>query len=300
MIGFKQIHSSSTESLTTDNLRELKQLLQTAQAQRQEIKSELACAEAEDRRFCQKYYSWKDGILLKRVFKNSFSRHKANAENSTAKVEELQEQLGLTTIATHLEIDKEQGELYFRMRDEFAALTGCSCVWGLTMERSADQFRERTTVNSTVERRRVTLTLSTCELIDWEQKVPLLKSANGGELYLYPGFIIYRLSSEAFSLIMSTELKVSATVVEFREGDGVPSDSPVITYAWAKENKDGTPDRRFANNQQIPVVHYGRLALRSGTGLWEEFLFSVPDRLKAFVTAWMAFETSFGTEVPPS
>ena len=179
------------------------------------------------------------------------------------------------------------------MRDEFAALSGCSAIWGLVRERSVDQYRERTTADAAVDRKPVSLSVDTCDLIQWEQGVPHFKNGNGGDIYLYPGFIIYRAAKGAFSLISSHDLQVHAVMVDFHEEWAIPSDSRTVGYDWAKQNKDGSRDRRFVNNYQIPVVQYGRLSLKSDTGLWEEFLFSAPERLKNFVNVWAAFESSF-------
>jgi hypothetical protein len=45
-------------------------------------------------------------------------------------------------------------------------------------------------------------------------------------------------------------------------------------------NKKGGPDRRFSNNQELPVMGYGALALSSDTGLNELFYVSNPDVLE--------------------
>jgi DNA-directed RNA polymerase subunit RPC12/RpoP len=135
--------------------------------------------------------------------------------------------------------------------------------------------------------------LGSCDLIRWEQEVPHLQNANGGDIFLYPGFILYRASRTAFSVIAFHDVKLMAAAVKFHEEDGVPSDSKVIGQTWAKTNKDGSRDKRFADNYQIPIALYGELTLRSETGLWEEFQFSNPERLERFVRAWNAFVASF-------
>jgi hypothetical protein len=49
---------------------------------------------------------------MKRLFKQSFAARKESAETAAAKLEELQEQLRLTTIATEITVDREQAEPY--------------------------------------------------------------------------------------------------------------------------------------------------------------------------------------------
>ena len=109
----------------------------------------------------------------------------------------------------------------------------------------------------------------------------------------FPGFILYRAAREAFSLIQYQDIRGNATNIRFQEEENVPSDSTVVGSTWAKANKDGSRDRRFANNYQIPMVQYGHLTLKSTSGLWEEFHFSNLDRMVKCLTALNAFTSSF-------
>jgi len=82
-------------------------------------------------------------------------------------------------------------------------------------------------------------------------------------------------------------------MIQFQEEEAVPKGSTVIGQAWAKANKDGNRDKRFANNYQIPIALYSSLSMESDSGLWEEFQFSNPERLKRFLEAFNKFESSF-------
>ena len=69
--------------------------------------------------------------------------------------------------------------------------------------------------------------------------------------------------------------------------------SIVIGKTWAKANKDGSRDRRFADNYEIPIAQYGAIALKSGSGLWEEFQFSNLQKLLNFADSLNIFTASF-------
>jgi hypothetical protein len=291
----EEVHSASTELLTSGSLQDLKKLIQTAYEERRDIESQLATARREDTEASAKYLSWKNGFLLKRLFKKPFAKRKADSETASAKVAELGEQLLLTTIATHIEIGKEQAEPFFRMRDDFASLTECAAIWDIKAHQATDQFRERTTATMRISRAPARLSLASCDLIQWEEKVPHLQNAKGGELFLYPGFILYRAAQSAFSVIDYHDVKEKAEVIKFYEEQGVPTDAKVIGQTWAKANKDGSPDKRFVNNRQIPIVAYGHMTLKSNSGLWEEFEFSNPERMARFAEAFNGFVTTFGT-----
>jgi len=49
----------------------------------------------------------------------------------------------------------------------------------------------------------------------------------------------------------------------FVENEAVPTDAEIISRTWRYTNKSGGPDRRFANNPEIPVVRYASIAMKS-------------------------------------
>ena len=293
MAPVTEIHSASTELLTSDSLQDLKKLIQTAFREREEISSELSSSRTEKEEASRRFDSWNDGFLLKRMFKKAFDKRKERFETEEAKVSELQEQLRLSTIETYIELESEQADLFYRLKDEFARLTECKSVWDVKTRQATDQFHERTTAGQHVGRDRVTLGLGRCDLFHWEQDVPLFRNSKGGGFFLYPGFILYRAARQAFSILEYHDVIGTASMTSFHESEGVPSDSKVIGQTWAKCNKDGSRDRRFAGNYQIPVVQYGQISFRSGSGLWEEFFCSQPDRALAFANALRRFTGSF-------
>ena len=78
----------------------------------------------------RKYESWNNGFLFKRASsRKPLPSAKPILRRETAKVEELEEQLRLTTIATHIEVENEQANFYYRLKDEFAAMCECAAIW---------------------------------------------------------------------------------------------------------------------------------------------------------------------------
>src|SRR5439155_600013 len=172
-------------------------------------------------------------------------------------------------------------------------------IWDITSQRATDRVRERTQAVRTVSRERVKFGLANCNLIQWEHNIPHLQNINGGDLFLYPGFILYRAAKTAFSVIDYHDVNLKCGLVSFSEDKSVPSDAKVVSQTWAKVNKDGSRDRRFADNYQIPIVEYGTLTVKSDTGLWEEFQISNPERLFRFGEAFKAFSESFSKQSSP-
>ena len=63
-------------------------------------------------------------------------------------------------------------------------------------------------------------------------------------------------------------------VTRFVETDPVPKDAKIIGQTWLKVNKNGTPDKRFKNNRQVPVCEYGKILVTSNSGLHIELMCS--------------------------
>lgn len=55
--------------------------------------------------------------------------------------------------------------------------------------------------------------------------------------------------------------------LNFVETEGVSADTEVIGQTWQYVNKNGTPDKRYTNNRQLPICAYGELKISSVTGL---------------------------------
>ena len=88
-----EIHSTSTELLTSDSLEQLRRLLTDAYNERDELTREISSATSEANFATKRYQNWERGFLLKRLFKQSFATRKETAETAVAKLAELQEQL---------------------------------------------------------------------------------------------------------------------------------------------------------------------------------------------------------------
>src|ERR1700733_12340323 len=104
-------------------------------------------------------------MLLKKLLKKSFEKRRETYGTDSAKVAEYEEQLKLSTIPTEIHIEKEQANLYYRLRDEFADLYECDAIWDVKTRQATDQYDERTTAVMAIGRERVSFELSGCELI---------------------------------------------------------------------------------------------------------------------------------------
>lgn len=280
------IKSAGSGALTTAGLGEFKRLLEQAHREYRETSRELASARAQEQTNVDKYNQWNSGWLLRRVFKSKFRQLAAAAEEATARREELQEQESLSRLSTQIELPQGVSQAFHRMRDEFSLLAKSARIWDTVGQRNTSRVTERTAATRVVSRESVSFRLGKCEVIESEWNVPHMANANGGDIFLYPGFVLYFVSTETFALLEYKEVDLGSSSTRFFEEEAMPHDSKVVGQTWSKTNKDGTPDRRFKDNYQIPVAEYGKVVLSSSTGLNEEYMISNAEQTKAFANSW--------------
>jgi hypothetical protein len=285
-----EIHSASTATLTTEELEPVKELLTKAQEERSRLLPELWTAKEEAARLKNKYQRWSTGWLFRRLFKGRFLQLGEMATEAADKQAELEEQERLSRLATEFDLPDDLKDRFGRLCDAVAALAGSQCIWDTISSVVTDRYRERTTASQSIQRQPVGVSLGTCDLIQSSLKVPHLMNANGGELFLYPAFILYFVAQQAFALIDIRDVTLSYNPMSFIEEGSVPSDAELVGHTWKKANKDGSPDRRFANNYQIPILKYGDVRLTSHSGLNEAYMISNESLANAFGQAFADFQ----------
>jgi len=288
-----EIASAGTSELTSEGLVQFKKLLTKAQEQRNSVLRDLEHAASESSRTSDEYTAWKGGWFLRRVLRKRFEQLEKDAEEWQARYAELQEQEALSRLRTEFRIPDSVRGAFSRLSNSFVAMANCSKIWDAISSVTTDRSRERTSASSAITRLEVRFSLSKCDLIEAEMNVPHLANANGGDLFIYPGFVLYYLSEEAFVLLEVAQVEIEFQLSPFMEEETVPPDSQIVRHTWKKVNKDGSPDRRFANNYQIPIVEYGDLTIKSGTGLHERYMLSNSAATEEFVTQWSEFRKLF-------
>lgn len=89
--------------------------------------------------------------------------------------------------------------------------------------------------------------------------VPAWAGANGWQLYFLPDCLLLlngpTLHTAPYAQL-STAVTTSSMIL-----DVAPSDAKVVGHTWRYVNKKGGPDKRFANNPQLPNVELAELAI---------------------------------------
>lgn len=84
------------------------------------------------------------------------------------------------------------------------------------------------------------------------------------KLFILPDTIII-VSKNSINALNIKDLKITVSEIRAVE-DIAPEDAEILSYTWQFVNKNGTPDKRYKNNRQLPICHYGILSFQTDTG----------------------------------
>ena len=103
-------------------------------------------------------------------------------------------------------------------------------------------------------------------------KVWSVKSKNESVTF-FPDKILI-IDGDNISAIPNSDVEYEYEDFDFIESEDVPQDTEVVYYTWAYVNNDGSPDRRFKYNRQLPICEYGKVRISSKDGLNLILIFS--------------------------
>lgn len=287
------IKSAAAEELTSDGLVSLKSTLQEAFAEFAELRREVSTAWQELNQKQERSKKLQGSFFARLFRKKAIAAAAADAEEAQAKFDELNEQLRLCVVRVENNFEGEIESQYTALLGLFEGLTRCAATWDKTATVSVG-FAERSAAGQAVSRLPVRFELKHIPIIESPTPAMHLMNANGGDIFLYPGFVLMTGQND-FALIDYRDLRVTVDNASFLEEETIPTDSKVTGRTWAKVNKSGSPDLRFKNNYEIPIVLYGTLAFSTDQGLNEVYMFSNPDRSRDFGHALLKYKTLVGS-----
>ncbi|KKN62525.1 hypothetical protein LCGC14_0510720 [marine sediment metagenome] len=184
----------------------------------------------------------------------------------------------------NLEADTE--DAYTRLTEAFDALVKCDAYWHIESGgKIFDDAGRKRNAGATylVERKPTTLGYATPEVIVSNVSPPAM-AVGRQTIYFLPDAVLIKDASR-IGAIGYSELEVRYETANFVEDGAVPFDTAVVGETWRHPNRDGGPDRRFLNNDRLPICRYDTIHLTSHSGLNELVQFSCPGVTENFKTA---------------
>lgn len=283
------IFSAEIQEITSQNMQGVKEAIILAHQQRKELKTDLLKIQATLSTSKLKLtlsYILLYGLIKKRKAENI----KIDIQAQKEAIEQTKEQIENCFVKLDIDFDPEIKKKYNKLVDSFKNLTTSHKIWDVTSAHYQDRVATRSLASTIVKKKDVHFAFKSLPDIKSDYQALYFQNANGADLYFYPSFIVMYSSKTSFALIGLDEIELNQSYVRFTETGTVPRDSKIIDRTWAKVNKNGTPDKRFKENYQIPVVRYGEISLRTSTGLNEEYEFSNYEFTEDFGRAFIEYQ----------
>lgn|GEM_PF-646116 len=163
------------------------------------------------------------------------------------------------------ELEQSALERFNAIQYACAALARSARVWRVESKQPTHDWKRNAGASNLITRQRVSAGPMEPPYIATNVDVLGLK-LNDSTLFFMPDFVFIR-QNNRYGAVSYDALNVSFSPTRFIEDAGVPQDAQVVGSTWLYVNKNGGPDRRFNNNQQIPIAQYGFLEIKSSTGL---------------------------------
>jgi hypothetical protein len=283
------IFSADILEITSMDMQGIKETILLAHNQREELKKDLLSVKNDLKAFKKKQlisYIFLYGFALKK-YRLSIKESLSSQELA---ITALQNQINNGYVQLDINFDPELQHKFEQLQKSYEQLIKSKKIWDITASYSMDQFVTRSAAATEVFRREVSFT--TGHLPEIKSSIPAMiwHNANGADLYFFPNFVIAWNNRESFAIVGIDELDITFSPQRFIEDETVPYDSKIIDKTWYKVNKNGSPDKRFKDNYQLPIVQYGNFEIKTKTGLNERYMVSNHEAAELFVKLFFEYQ----------
>jgi len=261
--------------ITSETLQELKENFKNASKQKQKLKSKSFAISQKLKKLKNKK-KWLNWFPLSKLFLKKIKVLDQQISDETEKLKTVNDELEKCKVAIEIEIDRNLEAAFGTLSEVYSKVINSDIIWDITTSQKIDRIALRTIAENLVARKEVNFKKTKLDLVVCDYEALFLQNANGEDLYIYPLFIVMKNNND-FALIDLKEVDLDYSDSNFIEEENVPNDGEIIGKTWAKANKDGTRDKRFSTNYQIPVLRYGVLHFKTDKGLNEVYMISKAD-----------------------
>ena len=296
MIDFEKVYfrSKAVGRLSSQHLKELKETLTEIESKKQKIAKGISNAKEEIKKE-KRSLSRVNWFPVRLFFKEKIKSKESSITTLENQIETLQDSLSRHQLGIEVKLTHRTESIFATLCDDFSTLSSVGRIWDITTSQKTDRVAERTTANNAIERSTVSFSRSESSKILSDYKALHLGNANGSDLNIYPQFILIE-NSDSLALLDLADINIEFGLSNFIEEESLPSDAVKVGQTWKKSNKDGSRDKRFTDNYQIPIVQYGQLHIKSDTGLNEVYMFSAAEPALKFKARFDEYKNALSKE----
>lgn len=283
---------SETATLASPDLEGLTLLIDEAAAQKTALRADWAAA------LKARHAAWRRLRRLERVplgplLSGAVARARAAFREAEQEANAVAEAIAASGVRIDIGLDDSAWLAWDALAAAHQRLSRAAKLWDVTAALAVERFGGGAVGNVQVARKPIALSTVQDGVVIGPRPGLRFENANGDDLDLHPGLLVTRRRRDgAYTLLDLRELTVSAEARPFAEAEAVPHDAQVIGQAWAKSNRDGSPDQSVRNNSRLPVALYGYLTFTTARGLNEAYCASDCAAALDFAAALRAFQAA--------
>lgn len=141
--------------------------------------------------------------------------------------------------------------------DAFDKLSKSSRIWKITSSTRSSEYKA--SAQTTIDRSIISLRAGEFTGLESSYAIPSFPLNMGKIAYIYPRFIIVGNRLDDFDVLPLDSASFRYRSSRFLEEGYPPSDAVKVGKTYRYVNKDGGPDKRYADNPIIPIYQYGNL-----------------------------------------
>lgn len=166
------------------------------------------------------------------------------------------------------DVNDENANWFGALVEAWKSMAASRNVWRVTQRQTITSPHEQKMhagSGALIQRVTAQVSMSGPRHLSTNIEIPSLETSSDG-IYFLPERVLVR-NGRRYSTVPYVDLAVTHAYVDFVEHGRPPSDSVQVRTTWKSVNKDGTPDRRVADNRRLPVLRYGVLNISTAGGL---------------------------------
>lgn len=184
-------------------------------------------------------------------------------------------------------IDDDIAPIISKRNHAISFLNNCCKLWNIEQYQQVAYSRVNAGTRTNVKRERVSVSYSkTPRYLRIVNDIKVYQLSIGGTRYIFLPDKILVVGFFQVGALRYHDISVALEYTQFIETEIAPRDATFLYNTWQYVNNNGTPDRRFNNNKQIPVYAYEKIFLRSATGLNLHLMVSSTEKAERFKEEW--------------
>ena len=171
------------------------------------------------------------------------------------------------TVVLLYDFDPALEKAYGDLHRAASILSKCSACWHISASGKVHDGRYHAGASSLVSRKDTTIKAKSPDFL--KTNIETIAIDVGRQtLYFFPDrLLVY--DEGRIGAVGYDALSVHVKQTRFIEDTTPPRDARIVDHTWRYVNKNGTPDKRFANNTQLPICLYDEIHFSSPSGLNE-------------------------------